>query len=339
MTRLALWSAVLAALLAGFATFFYRSQHVGAHSPEALVRSAWTEGRQVSLKGRQSISLTGPSGEPLNVEAEVITSAEGDTRIEYRTEPLKGVTIWETGDRTYRYNPNLKRLSVALARSSEQERREQELQLLENYEAKITGEQAVAGRNCVVIELRPKSGGDRWKRVAIDPLTSVALVNEDRRGPDQILRRTAFIEVRFLGEGELPDPSMFHPPAELVDRYAKAEPGDTSARFEPGPLSNLIGFPIRVPEWLPKGFTLQGAYQTPCACDLPHQAARLEYWDGLGTITLFECAHPECTARGKCFGAAGSGPMAVHLRRGPATYLAIGEAKRADLARMVESIP
>jgi len=339
MTRLALWSAVLAALLAGGAAFLYRSQHVSGQSTDSLVRSAWTDGRNVALKGDQVISLTGTDGKPLELKARVLTSANGHTRIEYVDGPLKGVTIWENGERTYRYNPRLERLTVAQKRGTEAERREQELQLLENYEARVTGEQTVAGRSCLIVELRPKSGSDRWKRVAIDPSTSVILVNEDRRGPDHVLRRTAFTDVQLLASKDQPPPETFHPPADLVAEYGEAEPGASGTRYTPETLSKAVGFPVRGPRWIPEGYALQGGYLTPCACKQPHQAARLEYWDGLNTITLFQCAHPACSAAGKCFGAAASGPMAVHLRRGKATYLAIGEAKREDLSRMIESLP
>src|SRR5207237_444026 len=62
---------------------------------------------------RQRITMKGPQGNRIEVEAEVLTSRDGRMRIDYLTPPLKGVTIWETGDRTYRFNPALKRLTVA----------------------------------------------------------------------------------------------------------------------------------------------------------------------------------------------------------------------------------
>jgi outer membrane lipoprotein-sorting protein len=304
---------------------------------KGIVKKAWTEGRRVPLEGRQVIRMPAPDGKIVEVEARVLASRDGQLRIEYLTRPLEGVTVWENGERTYRYNPKLKRLTVAHKRSSLDDEARRELQLLKNYNARRVGEETVAGRPTEVVALSAKSGSTCRKRVWIDPETYVILASEDYRGGDELLRSTRFTQVRYLSAGEEPDASAFRPPQELVEKYGVGLPGDTSDRFTPERLSKVIGFEIREPKWLPRGYTFEGAYQTPCLCNQRHQAARLEYSDGLNRISLFECGHPDCTSSDNCFAADGAMPLAVRYQSEPYYYLAIGDAPRGDLERMVQS--
>src|SRR5438045_1850701 len=103
---------------------------------QAIVRKAWTAGRRVALEGRQKIQMPDAGGKIVEVEAKVLTSRDEQKRIEFLSKPLAGVIIWESGDRTYRYNPNLKRLTVAHRRGSPGDEARQELQLLRNYEVR-----------------------------------------------------------------------------------------------------------------------------------------------------------------------------------------------------------
>ena len=328
------WPALLALLASG--VWLYRVSQVRAADPEELVRTAWAEGRKVALEGRQKVQMAGAGGKLLQVDARVMTSPEGQVKIEYLSEPLAGVTVWENGQRTYRFNPKLERLTVATKRGTPEDLERQELQLLQNYDARVAGRERIAGRTAVLVELRPRSRGDLWKRVAIDPETGVILASEDRRGEREVLRSIRFTEVRYLPPGQETPESAFRPSAELLEKYGTARPGDTSSRFEPEALSRLIGFEVRVPTWVPKGYIFRGAYQTPCTCSVPHQAARLEYSDGLNTITLFQCGHPDCVSRKNCF-ADGETPLAERARIGRTWYLAVGDVPREDLRRLIQS--
>jgi anti-sigma factor RsiW len=330
MARGLTWVAV--ALLILGAAWIYRARRVDAAEPRELVRGAWTTGRRVPLKGRWQIEMGETGGKP--VQAEVLISRDGYFRIKYLTQPLAGVTIWENGERTYRYNPKLKRLTVSTRRRSE----DQELQdLLENYHARVAGEEVVAGHPAAVVELRPKSNSDRWRRIWVDRETSVLLAVEHRKGKEEVLRSTRFTEVRYLPPSEQPAQSEFQPPAALMARYGTARPGDTSSRFSPAQLSRLIGFRVREPKWLPKGYRLKGAYQIPCPCDQHDQAARLEYSDGLNLITLFEGSHPSNAPSKNCFASDGGGEGAAVFQHQGMDYLAVGDAPHADLERMIQS--
>ncbi|MGV3721099.1 MAG: sigma-E factor regulatory protein RseB domain-containing protein, partial [Actinomycetota bacterium] len=298
MLRSAPWLVAAVCALVGSGLWAYRAglpARVSGQDAREVVRQAWTEGRRVALEGEQEIQVSGID-EP--VSARVLWSRQGSMRIEYRDPPLKGVTVWEDEGRTYRFNPRLERLSVARRRGSPADTERQEKQLLENYAVSVTGRDRIADRPATVVELRSKSRGGRLKRLWIDSKTSVILGTEDVDG-EHLLRSTKFTRVNYLGGRDEPAATEFRPSEELMRKYGTARPGDTSARFEPEQLSKLVGFPVRVPKELPDGFTFQGAYQTPCLCKGRHQAARLEYSDGLNTISLFECGYPECKAATK----------------------------------------
>jgi hypothetical protein len=341
MGRLTYWLVAGVAALAGAGVWAYRASQVNAAPPgpgavAALVESAWTEGRSVPLQGRQETFTTGVDRA---IDAEVVQSGDGQVRIKYLTEPLANVTVWENGDRTYRYNPRLKRLTVAKKRSSETPEEQGRL-LLENYEPRAAGFATIAGRKATVVELRPRSGKGCWKRVWIDPQTKVILGSEDRKAEEgkpegRIIRSSRFEQIDYLRSP--PAPETFRPPAELVQKYGTALVGDTSPIFPVTDLSKILGFQIREPRWLPRGYAFLGASQTPCTCGERHQAARLEYGDGLNTISLFQCGHPACANTDNCFASGPETPGAFRYRRGKYFYLAIGDAPEKDLERMVRS--
>jgi hypothetical protein len=335
------WVIAIVAVLLGVGAWAYRIKAAGnPERADALVHEAWTTGRHVPLEGEQRIHVEGARE---HLQARVLTSPQGFMRIEYLTPPLEGVTIWENGEQTYRYNPKAKRLTVAQKRTTHQEEDRLEAQLLQNYAAEIAGHERVAGIEATIVELRPRSKTDRRKRVWIDPNTKLVLRSDDllhREGKDQLVRSTAFEKLRFLSGSAIPGPEQFRPPDELIRKYGTARPGDSSTRLDPARLSKLIGFPVRVPKWLPRGYTLEGGYQTPCECRLRHQAARLEFSDGLNKLTLFECGYPGCpTTSENCFAPdlGGRNPLAVARVEDGVSYLAIGDVPRGDLEHVIIS--
>lgn len=335
MGRSTPWLVAAVCALVGSGLWAYRSglpARASGEDAREVVREAWTDGRRVALRGEQLIQVSGVDSP---VEARVLSSEQGSMRVEYQSEPLKGVTVWEDDRRTYRFNPKHKRLTVARRRNAPEDVSRQEKQVLENYSARIVGREKIAGRPATVVELRSRSRSSRLKRLWIDTTTSVVLKSEDLDG-NTLLRSTRFTNVEYLGEGRRPSPAEFRPSEELMRKYGSARPGDTSARFQPHELSKLVGFEVREPKVVPEGFTLQGAYQMPCLCKGRHQAARLEYSDGLTTISLFECGYPQCDAPSSPPSVKRSAAAYSHSRDG-IYYLAVGDVPRSELEKMVLS--
>lgn len=349
MRRKTPWLVALALIVVAVGVAWYRARQAAAGDATELVRRAWTEGRRVALQGRQTVMMPNRRGEPITVDAEVLASGDGQVRIRYLTPPLEGVVIWESGDRTYRFSPRRKRLSVSTRRDLGNDAHADEAQLLQNYTARIVRHEQVADRDAVVVELRPKSQNDRWRVLSIDTKSSVVLASVERKGESDVLRSSRFTQIRYLGPNENPPAASFQPSAELVRKYGTARPGDTSSKFTPEVLSNLLGFSVRLPKRLPHGYTFRGAYQTPCPCDDQHQAARLEYSDGLNGVTLIECGHSTHPEGSDCFRAdsatddrnkKGAEISASITRRIDGVlwhFLAVGDAPRTELERMVQS--
>jgi hypothetical protein len=336
MKRITPWLIALLCAVVGVGMWHYRARQVSASTPrdpEEIIRHAWRFDHRVPLRGQQEVRMLGIHGRLLTFHAAVLAAA-GNIRIEYATPPLQGVTVWETDDTTYRYNPGLKRLTVTHRKRSSPEQRVQ--LLLKNYTLELAGHARVAGRNAVVIDIRPRTG-TRWEKVWVDPQTWTILASEDRQGKGEVLRSTRYTEIQYLKGEEQPSPAAFAPPEELVRKYGVTGSSDSSRRYSPDRLSRLIGFRIREPRWLPAGFQLKGAYKTRCSCSLHQEAARIEYSDGLKTLTLFECEEPKNSHGRNCFAAEGEARMAVQDIHGGVCYLALGTLPRDQMKRMIDS--
>lgn len=338
MERTTPWIVAAVCAVIGGGVWFYRAQGSSADSrPQGsvVVAHAWGPGRRVALQGRQQIRMSPPGqgAKTVSVGAQVLHSRDGRMRIEYLTEPLEGYKVWESADRTYRYNPKRKRLTVALRKKSLEDEAREELRLLEqNYTAWVAGSDEVAGRECWVVELRPRDPSDRWKRVWVDQETWVVLQSEDLQGK-QPFRRTTFTTVDYLDPSRtLPD-SEFEPPQVLVERYGRGTP--ESDRFDDlKQLSRLVGFDIQAPKRLPQGYVFDGAYMIPCICGLDHRAVRLGYTDGLNRISLFEAGHPECLAPKRGLR---KDTLSVQKIRNGTYYWAYGDLPTAELRSIIES--
>jgi hypothetical protein len=342
MGRRLAWAVALFCVLSGAVVLWLRLAPTRESRAQQLARRAFTEGRRVALEGRQEVEMPGPGGRLLRLEAEVLTSRDGRTRIQYLSPPLAGVTVWESARRTYRFNPRLQRLTVSSRRDLDTPPGSPEELLLDNYTVRVLRQERIAGRPATTLELRPRSGSDRWKVVSVDALTGVVLASSERRGRDTVLRSTRFTRIRYFSRNEAPPASAFEPPAELVRRYGMANPGDTSSRFAPEALSALVKFRVQVPQRPPAGFRLRGAYLTPCPCGGRHQGARLEYSDGLSSITLFQCAHNSHQAHEECYSGNESGALSAQatVRSGNTEwhFLAVGDAPHEALEALIREV-
>lgn len=339
MERTTPWLVAIACVVAGGGMWAYRNQRARAIprdlSPAEIVRHAWTEGQRVSLRGSQLIQFQVRPGEALaQLKADVLLSSDGRMRIKYNSDPIKGVTVWEDQSRTYRFNPRRKRLSIAPRRESQAERAQEELELLQsNYVAKVTGVEQVAGRPAVVVELRPHSNTERWRRLAIDRESWVILRIEDRLGPKEVQRVMQYQDVDYLTS--TPADPEFRPSEELLKEFGDGS-REVTSRFEPEQLSKVVGFTVRMPKWVPAGYKFEGAYPIPCLCKERHQAARIEFSDGLSTLTLIEAGYPGCPAAKK--GLPGNAPTLLNkFRHNGVYYLAVGDVPQQVRERVARS--
>lgn len=339
--RAPLLIAVLCVVL-GIGVWIYRAQRTEANAPPpglTLVRSAWTEGRKVALRGRQQIRMQNPkNARTINVAAEVLQSGDGKVRIEYLSDPLEGMKVWEDGESTFRWNPKSKRLTIAAKTGTPDEEAAKELSLLEkNYDAIGSGGETIANRSAWIVELRPKDDTGRWKRLWIDQTRFVVLQSEDIEGEKGLVRRTTFTEVEYLDPKVVLSESEFEPPAALLQQYGQPAQLNTRPFEDMKELSAAVGFEVSTPDHLPRGYEFEAGYQTPCICGKTHRAARLVYSDGLNRLSIFQAGHPECTAPEKKMKP--GGPMAEQYldEKDRVFFWAIGNLPSAELQRILKS--
>jgi outer membrane lipoprotein-sorting protein len=272
---------------------------------------------------------------PVRTEVEISYRNPCLRRMVFLTPPLKGVTILDDGERTVRLDPDPKRARVVVGRTSDApERMAERRALLErNYRARMTGEETIAGRRAYRIELRSRHPGNPWKRLWVDKETKILLASEDYDGAGRRTRESRVERISFEREPK----GSLRPSAELVKR-AKREPAEETEIMPPSEISKAVGFTVLQPSYIPAGYELEAAFVYSCQCGCSVPAARLQYGDGLNTISILQCGHlchheSACGPRGLPQG------EGVRVVAGENTIVAVGELVRGELEKMAKSIP
>ncbi len=203
---------------------------------------------------------------------------------------------------------------------------------LQNWSVSDTGQQeTVAGRVGSVLEFRRIGGAATWYRAWIDPQTGLVLRAEERDAGGQLVSRVEFSTFTLT-----------------PDFTGVALHGD---RFAPTPLDSLtdttakIGFQVRVPSILPKGYRLESAEGLN---DGTGNWARLAYGDGVEQVFFLETHLPPGQGGGTTPTDVDIGPKSVRIFRvGPWTVLqgrfnqdrviVLGKVDETSLLRMLKS--
>jgi outer membrane lipoprotein-sorting protein len=288
---------------------------------------------------------------PVTTQVEVAYRSPCLSRIVFLSPPLKGVTVLDDGERTVRLDPLHAMVVVgtsAMAAASdtpgasgreagkqaEQQREKQRLALLEqNYRAIFTGAEKIAGRLAYRVELRPRHPGNPWKRLWIDRRSGVILASEDYDGQSRRTRASRVEQIEFRREpfnAVRPSPSLIH--------FARPEPATETEVRPREKISQAVGFKVLQPTYLPPGYRWEASYLYGCQCGCGVPAARLQYVDGLNTISVLQCGH-RCQHESDC----GFRPLpqgsAVRVIAGDNTVVVTGELDRRELVKIAKSLP
>jgi negative regulator of sigma E activity len=326
-----LWVGLLA-LLVGAGVIRYGVAFTNERRAERIVRRALAaetttahtgvKEARVRVGGRWVVSQAMVARQPPNLR-----------RIHYITPPLTGITVWQSHGETYRYEPKNQQLEIY---DKSQHRPavagEEEALVLRNYQPQLEGEETIAGRTAERVRLAPRRPGDAWKRIWVDRQTGLRLGTADYDGNDHLLRQTRFLEVSF----ESVDPEDFRPPP-FVMKLARRTYSDEEQHKSVAQVSQEIGFPVRLPRFVPEGYEFDGAYTYPCECGCEKPAAQVRWSNGLTTISMFQCGHP-CGRGAPCTVTAGPHSVAVHAEVGSESILFFGETDRASLEKMARSL-
>lgn len=169
-----------------------------------------------------------------------------------------------------------------------------------NYDIVVTGYEAVAGRECEVIEVRPRHGGRPAYRVAAD-LENRFPLRFEVISKNQPVFQTHFTDIQY------------HP---AVSTTSFDEPrrrpnwlNVTQEEVAADRMAGAAGFEVLRPAYLPKGFELRGSelirvraeiskeLQQTLKPFLPFPVPKLDaavahftYTDGLAAVALVECS-------------------------------------------------
>lgn len=327
--------AIVAAAAAVMRHAVVRGHDGGDSEAEALLQRALEEGQHVAYEGMKSVIVHAPVAGTERVR--VLAAGDGRSRLEYLSGDSAGVTVWDDGERLWRWHPREQRLTVtpSTRATPEQEARRRHM-LQENFRPVRRGEERVAGRRATVLELRPQARGVPWRRLWVDVETGVVLASVDFDGSGAERRRTRFEEFALVPPPALDD-ARFQPDPARRSHAVALPPADLAGPLSREELFRRIGFTLVGPNYLPPGFAWDGGYLFRCNCPGCHRtSARLEFSDGLNTLLLLACGHA-CAGEVSCLEHAASAP---ELRRqiDGVTCLVAGELARDEMIRVLASI-
>jgi outer membrane lipoprotein-sorting protein len=268
------------------------------------------------------------------VESEALVARRPHMRrIHYLTPPLDGITIWQDHGERYYFDPKQRQLEIFdKSQHHHGGATGDEALVLRNYEPRLEGIETVAGRPAYRIALAPRHAGDAWMRIWVDRETDTRLGDEDYDGENRLLRATRFTQISF----DSMNPDQFRPPSYVMS-LARRTYSDEAQSKSVAQVSQAIGFPIKLPPYVPPGYIFDGAYTYPCQCGCEKPAAQVQWTNGLKTISMFECGQL-CGRGAVCTFSASPRSAGVPVVVGSQSFLFVGEVNGAELEKMVKSL-
>jgi outer membrane lipoprotein-sorting protein len=308
---------------------------INGEKPRRLLKSAAQSGEKYSYVADGTTRIL-CRGRLVTSEMKVYHLKPNRTRIEYSSEPLKGVVAGEDGVCSWRCDPKMKKTVVAGCVSSAKCDRPMNL-LLENHRIDVYKSADVAGRPAMLLVLQSTSGQVR-KRLWIDKSTFVVLRSEEYDTAGRVESASSFRRIEYV---DSLSPSLFKRPCNSHGRTQRIE----TATMTEAELSKIVGFTISKPAYVPVGYKPEGyrVYNCPCGCG--HKAAYTRFTNGLNSISVFE--YRDCTECGCCKGMSEShesccvnendqGKEAIVTVHGR-TIIVIGDISRDEAERMANS--
>ncbi len=299
---------------------------------------------QASLQSYSSMAQTRVScqGEVVTGNVKIIRTQPNRGRIEYLSEPLKGVIVGNDGNTTWRYDPKTERLVISDNTNCTSDADKLRL-LLENHRITLAGTDTVAGRQTYSLVVRPKDSGEIRKRLWIDKATSVVVRQEDYGTNGKLQSSTRFTSIQF--EKRFPD-KLFEAPSDVKTKVSNRMLGAT---MSPGKLSEAVEFTVRAPKYIPKGYKLDGYRLYACPCECPHQSAYIRYSNGLSSVSVFESkVGSGCRAEAGC--GKSEGPMGTcevkradrdeiaRLEKDGISFVVVADMDGRELRKIAESL-
>lgn len=223
-------------------------------SASQLLQEAIAVQGQESLIGTEVVEQTTPLGVQRQVRE--VWRHQGMERIvvkESTYRPLIGRVQADNGVQAIQYYPAPYQALFVRASPTFEQRRERKQKIarqLAEYNARLVGQDTLAGRPAWVVDLLPQRRGKPSRRLWLDQQTGVQLGLEERDARGRLVQASYFERVQFHPR---PAPTRadftFIPPpgTRIVDEFATV-----------GEAQRRVPFRILEPTYLPPGFFLQG---------------------------------------------------------------------------------
>lgn len=256
-------------------------------------------------------------------------------RIDYNN----GAVMISAADATRTYSPDTKTVTVSSPSVESKSASNLDL-LLKNYELVSRGTDRVAGRETLVVELRPTRPGGPSKRLWLYPATDTILKMEDRTSSGKLKSRTEFTSIDF--SKSIPDSA-----------FQSAACGGSSCATvkECGPrgeaVDQAVGIKPSFPKYLPQGYVMDGVSVYHCACKCGHKAIHIRYTDGLNSISVYEtpaklaCGDMckiHCPSGGKCEVSDADQSQVATASISGRSIVVVSDLPKNEISRIAESI-
>ncbi|MBP6965233.1 MAG: hypothetical protein KBC96_12595 [Armatimonadetes bacterium] len=330
-----LWIPVI---LAGAATAIILSRNSESEA-SWVIRRACDDGFQhcFSATARTSVSSCGNT---VASTMEIVHGVADRCRMEYTSGPLKGTVMSSDGNEMRTYDPTSHTITVTPSVRCSRLGDRLDL-LLANHRVTSTGIKTIAGRPAHLIVVRGNRSRTILKRLWIDAETYAVLGQEDRDCRGRVRSSTHFVSIRF--EEAIPD-NVFELPKD--SRMISRDAGD-GTEMTPGQLSRELGFKVRMPGYVPKGFELESCRLHSCSCEFPHRCACIRYTNGVTSISLFQSkstsARP-CSAscedarKGSCVLRKSDQGNAATVTRDGISHVVLGDLPGPVITKVADSL-
>jgi len=253
---------------------------------------------------------------------------------------LKGRMILDDGTSRKDYIPLKKKLRIypSLNSSLMQQRRRENLKLLlTNYTISRQPDEFILGRPSYVIFFIPRYPGNPRLNIWVDKRTYLPLRKERYNAEGKMIASSSFVPFnlrkeffresayqsarRILGEERAPAFPLFYTLQEI---------------------GRIVKFRLKVPEYLPPGYILQGASLVD-----EGMAAKLTYTDGLGVICFFQRSRANIKMRNfqrLRFGSlggkirVGEDEKTLVWNKSGMTFVLMSDISKEELRRIAESV-
>jgi outer membrane lipoprotein-sorting protein len=324
--------ATLALVLTGVAGL--RAETVLPDSPEGLLRLAEASGAKCCYTAVGTTHVR-ENGKRIALEFRKYHARAHRLRIEYLSNPLKGVVVVHSDRMTWRMDPKMGKLERVDHVYPPGRFRSLKL-LLKNHAVETGDGGQVAGRPTILLIVKSKTGVVR-NRTWFDASTYVTLRTENYDAEGEQVSSTEYRSITYADS--LPS-SLFDLP-EGKFRTRSHEKATESMSLDR--LSSEVGFQVVLPAFMPAGYKRTGSRLLTIPKS-DRKAAFLSYSNGLDSISIFEARRSSADPRKDALRSAGrlvghNGQVRISVADTPVmSYVVIGELSRLQLDRIADSL-